>query len=152
MTFSFSGEFFKLFLSSFANSHISSIYHHRGLKWQEKPQNKWRQITENNNVVSFLTLKAQIFLYKPCILKCFFQFEIFINVFVGSSWFIWIPMLWVHGCIITLRMPDRLLMSKSDVYRRQISTTKVDPRAVRVKGIRSLKESDWSCRAVNALR
>ena len=30
-------------------------------------------------------------------IKGFIQFEIIINVLVGSFWFIWIPMLWVYG-------------------------------------------------------
>ena len=36
---------------------------------------------------------------------------------------------------LLLQRGDRLQSSESDVYRRQILTTKVDPRAVRVKGL-----------------
>ena len=38
-------------------------------------------------------------------------------------------------CLL-LQCGDRLRSSESDVYRRQILTTKVDPRAVRVKYMR----------------
>ena len=43
-----------------------------------------------------LSYNAEIFLYKPLRPKCFFQFEIIINVLVSSFRFIWIPMLWVY--------------------------------------------------------
>ena len=44
-----------------------------------------------------LTLKALNFLKKIMKTKDFFLFEIIINVFVSSSRFIWILMLWVYG-------------------------------------------------------
>ena len=37
---------------------------------------------------------------------------------------------------LLLQCEDRLWSSESDVYRRQILTTKVDPRAVRAKGLK----------------
>ena len=37
---------------------------------------------------------AELFLYKPW--RCFFHFEIIINVLVTSFWLIGIPMLWVY--------------------------------------------------------
>ena len=37
--------------------------------------------------------------------------------------------------VLLLQCRDRLYTSESDVYRRQILTNKVDPRAVRVKGL-----------------
>ena len=86
--------------------------------------------------------------------KAFFKFEILINVLVIYFRFIWIPMLWVYGhykyfysysAVIDFRRHNltsvdvrfwRLksiwrLKSKSDVCRRQILTSKGDPRAVR---------------------
>ena len=45
-------------------------------------------------------------------------------------------MLWVYGhykYFLFLQCGDRLYASESDVYRRQILTTKGDPRAERVK-------------------
>ena len=72
--------------------------------------------------------------------KGFFQFKITINILVSSFRFIWIPMLWVYGhylimikniCTLTVRGSN--LESESDVYRRQILTTKVAPRAVKFK-------------------
>ena len=46
---------------------------------------------------------------------------------------------------LTLQCGDRLESSESDVYRRQILTTKVDPRTVRVKRYetRMLSENFW---------
>ena len=46
----------------------------------------------------FNPYNAEIFLYKLWRPKDFFQFEIIINVLVSSFRFIWIPMLWCHGC------------------------------------------------------
>ena len=40
---------------------------------------------------------AELFFFNPWRLKGFFQFEIILNVLVGSLRFIWIPMLWVYG-------------------------------------------------------
>ena len=50
---------------------------------------------------------------------------------------------------IFLFLQDRLQSSESDVYRRQILTTKVDPRALRVKYI--LDEADTSRLSNNML-
>ena len=49
---------------------------------------------------------------------------------------------------LTLQCVDRLESSESDVYRRQILTTKVDPRTVRVKRYetRMLSENFWGDR------
>ena len=71
--------------------------------------------------------------------KSFFQFEIIINALVSSLRFIWIHMLWVysHSFFLFLRSPHwkywRLKTSESDVFRRQILTSKDGPRAERVK-------------------
>ena len=63
----------------------------------------------------------------------FFLFEIIINFFASSFRFIWISMLWVCNIRnIFAHNIFALLSSESDVYRRQILTTKVHPRAVRV--------------------
>ena len=35
--------------------------------------------------------------------RCFFQFEIIINVSVSSFWFRWIPKVWVYTAIINIR-------------------------------------------------
>ena len=54
----------------------------------------------NPNVKTFRKCKlpqSWIFLYKPWRPKGFIQFEIIINVLVGSFWFILILMLWVYG-------------------------------------------------------
>ena len=71
--------------------------------------------------------------------KGFSQFEIIINV---SFRFIRIPILWVYGhykcaCVL-LQCMDGIWTSESDVYRRQIPTTKVDPRALGVKHFRPI--------------
>ena len=44
---------------------------------------------------------------------------------------------------LILQWGDRHLSSESDVYRRQILTTKVDPRAVKVKPSRCIKASSY---------
>ena len=54
-----------------------------------------------------LTLTSWIILYKPWRPKGLFQFEIIINVFVSSFWFIWIPMLWVYGLYKYLCSPSQ---------------------------------------------
>ena len=72
------------------------------------------------------------FFMKTLETKGFFQVEIIINVSVSSFrfiWNFWIPL------ELFLQCRDRLWTSESDVYRRQILTTKVYPRAVRVKYI-----------------
>ena len=46
---------------------------------------------------SFNPYNAEILLYIPWRPKGFFQFEIIINVLVGSYYFIWIAVLWVYG-------------------------------------------------------
>ena len=71
--------------------------------------------------------KAEIFLYKLWRPNSFFQFEIIINVLV--SWFIRIPMLWVY----VLYKCFTLFHLKSDVYRRQMLTSKVHPRTLKFK-------------------
>ena len=58
----------------------------------------------------------------------FFQFEIIINVSVSSFRFIWIPMLWVYN-----HYKYVYPYSAGIDFSRQIPTTKVDPRAARVK-------------------
>ena len=40
---------------------------------------------------------AELFLFKLCRLKGYYQFEITITVIVSCFWFIWIPTLWVLG-------------------------------------------------------
>ena len=66
-----------------------------------------------------LTLKVLKYFYINQETKGFFQFELKINVLVGSFRFIWIPMLWVYGHYkyFTLSVWDRLQMSESDVVR-----------------------------------
>ena len=68
--------------------------------------------------------------YKPWRPKVFFQYGIIINVLVMSFRFIWIPMLWVHVhyTYFTLAVRGKTL----DIYRRQILTSKFNPRAVSV--------------------
>ena len=68
----------------------------------------------------------------------FFQIKIIINVLVSSFWFIWIPMLWVYenykyfySYSAGIDFSRQNLTSK-----RQILTTKVDPRTVRVKALK----------------
>ena len=56
-------------------------------------------------------------------IKVFFWFEIIINVFVCSSRFIWIPMLWVYSSYKNFH-PD----SAGTNFRRQNLTSKIDPR------------------------
>ena len=68
--------------------------------------------------------------YKPWRPKSFIHFEIIINVLVSSFRFIWIPMLWVCGHYESFHS-----YSAGIDFRRQILTSKVDPRAVRVKQI-----------------
>ena len=60
--------------------------------------------------------------------KGFIQFEIIINVLVSSFWFIRIPMLWVYDDYKYYNS-----YSAEIDFRRQILTSKVYPRAVRVK-------------------
>ena len=76
-----------------------------------------------------------IFLYKPWRPKGFFQFEIIITVLVSSFRFIWIPMLWVYGHYKYFHSYSAGIdFSRQNLTsRRQILTTKVDPRTVRVK-------------------
>ena len=82
----------------------------------------------------FLSLKPN-FVFKPWRPKCFIQFEIIKNVLVGSFWFIWKPMLWVYA-----HYKYFYSYSAGIDFRRQTLTcadvsltTKVAPRAVRVK-------------------
>ena len=60
--------------------------------------------------------------------KRFFQIEIILNGLVSSFRFIWIPMLWVNG-----HYKYSYSYSAGIDFRRQNLTTKVDPRAERVK-------------------
>ena len=60
------------------------------------------------------------------------QFEIIINVLVSSFRFIRIPMLLVYG-----QYKYCYSYSAGIDFRRQILTTKVDPRAIRVKLLQS---------------
>ena len=46
--------------------------------------NEWKIEAKNSGSTGFLGI-------------IIFQFEIIINVFISSFWFIWIPMLWVYG-------------------------------------------------------
>ena len=68
------------------------------LRYEFASHNDWkydwacRVLGENCNPYN-----SEIFLHKPCWLNFFFQFEIIINVSVGSFRFIWIPMLWVYS-------------------------------------------------------
>ena len=71
---------------------------------------------------------AEIFSYKPWRPKGFFQFKIIINVLVISFRFIWIPVLWVYG-----HYKYFYSYSAGIDFRRQILTSKVDPRTERVK-------------------
>ena len=63
----------------------------------------------------------------------FFQFEIIINVSVSPFWFIWIPMLWVYNHYKYVYPYSAGIDFSLGIWRIQIPTTKVDPRAVRVK-------------------
>ena len=94
----------------------------------------WWWVTRGKHKTFFLlTLNpwsAELFLQNPWKPEDFFtQFEIIFNVSVTSSRFIWIPMLWVYGHY-------KYFYSYSvGIYfsrRRQILTTKVYPRTVRV--------------------
>ena len=67
--------------------------------------------------------------WKP---KSFVQFEFFINALVNSFWFIWIPMLSVYVHY------KYFCSAESDVYKRQIPSTKINPRAVMFKSIDSV--------------
>ena len=60
--------------------------------------------------------------------KGFFRFEIIINVLISSSRFIWIPMLWVYD-----HYKYVYSYSAGIICRCHILTSKVDPRALRVK-------------------
>ena len=71
------------------------------------------------------------YIFKPWRPKFFFQYEIIINVLVMSFRFIWIPMLWVYGHYTYFTLAVR--GSTLDIYRRLILTSKINPRAVRVK-------------------
>ena len=62
--------------------------------------------------------------------KGFFQFEIIINILVGSFRLIWIPMLWVYG-----HYKYVYSYSVGIDFTRQILTSKDDLCAVRVKNI-----------------
>ena len=66
---------------------------------------------------------------------------------LSSFRFISIPMLWSSVIIIILlfQCEDRLQTSESDVYRRQILTSKVDPRPGRVNSSRCIKASFSTC-------
>ena len=66
--------------------------------------------------------------------KGFIQFEIINNVLVNTSWFIWIPMLYVYG---HYKYFD--FYSEGINFWRQILTilSKIDSRAVRVKALRT---------------
>ena len=79
--------------------------------------------------ISTLTFKALNKFVKNIATKLsFFQFKIFINDFVGSFWIIWIPMSWVYDSYKYF-----CSYSAGIEFRRQILSTKVDPRAVRVR-------------------
>ena len=65
--------------------------------------------------------------------RVFFQFEITINVLVSSFRFIWIPMSWVYAHFFFFQCGDSLQASESDVWRRQILTSKDGPCAERFK-------------------
>ena len=70
---------------------------------------------------------TEIFIYLNQDTKGFFKFESIINVLVSSSRFIWTPMSWVYGHY------NILLFQCGDRHWRQILTSKVAPRAERVK-------------------
>ena len=62
-------------------------------------------------------------------LKALNLFEMIINVLVSSFRFIWIPMLWVYDNY------TKAHSYSAEIFRRQnLTSTDVDPRAVRVKG------------------
>ena len=94
-----------------------------------------------------LTHKAlNYFLYKPWKLKGFFPFEVATNVLFRSLRFIWIPMLWVYDCY------KLFYTSIAEFnFRRQILTSKVDPRAVRVN-INILTSSHFQKKSSDAVQ
>ena len=69
-------------------------------------------------------------MYKSWRPKGLFQFEMFTNVLASFFWSIWIPRLCDGSTttrnIFTLTVQGSILRAESDVYRRQILTTKVD--------------------------
>ena len=77
---------------------------------------------------------AELFFHKPWRRKGLCQIEIIINVVFSFFRFIWIPMLWVYGHY-TYFYPYSVVID----CRRQILTSKVDPRAVRVKSLLWMK-------------
>ena len=74
--------------------------------------------------------------YLTLALRYFYIYqEIMVNVLVSSFCFIWISMSWVYSYYkyFTLSVQGSTLKSESGVYRRQIMTSKIGPRAERDK-------------------
>ena len=87
-----------------------------------------RCITRSSCIVWVNHHRAELISYKIWRPKGVFQFEIIITVLLSSFRFIWIPMLWIYS-----RYKYVYSHSAGIDFRRQILTSKVDPRTVRVK-------------------
>ena len=71
----------------------------------------------------------------------FFHFEIIMNVFVSSFWFIWTPMLWVYDPWVYDRLKYLYSYSAGIDIRRQ-NLTSTDVRFWRLKSMPALKGSN----------
>ena len=95
----------------------------------ENNNNKNNKINFHCNISKLiLTLKAVKYL---CI--SYGEFEIIITVSFSYFHFIWIPLLWVYGHYKSVILSVRGWTLDVRIYKRQILTSKVAPRAERVK-------------------
>ena len=133
------------------------------IRWLLITHTKWRcYVVISSSTITYLILRclwltseALTIFVSTMDTKGFFQFEIIVNVSVSSFRFIWIPILWVYDhyniYIYSCSAGIDFSRQESDVHRRQILTSKVDPRAVRVKRMTMLTWAVWLVSVINMM-